>query len=166
MKPLQLPAPTPEQLQTLEQAYRTTRDARLRTRVQMILLALEHGWTARQIAAIVRESDETVRRWFKRDQADGVRGLHDAPRPGRPGKVTPLIESNWSKRCGAVRTASTNLIHCGPCNAWPIIWPSKPAFGSVSKPCGCNLRRPGLRLSRPQHTIASPDPEYLVKKDD
>ena len=28
------------------------------------------------------------------------------------------------------------------------------------------LKAAGIVLSRPQHTIASPDPEYLVKKDD
>jgi transposase len=89
MKPLQLSAAPPEQLQTLEQAYRTTRDARLRTRVQMILLALEHGWTERQMAAIVRESDETVRRWLKRYAAEGLLGLHDAPRSGARASARP-----------------------------------------------------------------------------
>ena len=62
MRPLEIPALTPEQLAALEELYRTTREARLRTRAQMILLAAEQRMTAAQIAEIVRASEETVRR--------------------------------------------------------------------------------------------------------
>ena len=50
-------------------------------------MAIERRWTAGQIAAVVRESDEIVRRWIKRYLAEGIAGLHDAPRPGAPCKV-------------------------------------------------------------------------------
>ena len=43
MKPIRIPALGPEQLHALEELYRTTRDVRLRTRAQMILLAAESG---------------------------------------------------------------------------------------------------------------------------
>jgi prophage DNA circulation protein len=62
MRPIEIPALTPEQLAALEELYRTTREARLRTRAQMILLAAEQRMTAAQIAEIVRASEETVRR--------------------------------------------------------------------------------------------------------
>jgi transposase len=39
----------------------------------MILLAAEQRLVASEIAAIVRESAETVRRWFRRYQAEGVK---------------------------------------------------------------------------------------------
>ena len=39
MKPIEVPAPTPEGLAELDGPYRTTRDARLRTRARMVLLA-------------------------------------------------------------------------------------------------------------------------------
>ena len=64
MRPIEIPALTPEQLAALEEFYRTTRDARLRTRAQMILLAAERRMTAAEIAEIVRASEETVRRWL------------------------------------------------------------------------------------------------------
>jgi transposase len=35
---------------------------------------------AAAIAGIVRESEDTVVRWLKRDQTEGVEGLKDAPR--------------------------------------------------------------------------------------
>jgi transposase len=40
----------------------------------MILLAIERRWTAGEIAAVVHESDETVRRWIKRYRAEGIAG--------------------------------------------------------------------------------------------
>src|SRR3712207_4846887 len=88
MRPIEIPALTPEQLAALEELYRSTRDARLRTRAQMILLAAERGLTAAEIAEIVRASEETVRRWLKRYLAEGVEGLRDVPHPGAPRKVT------------------------------------------------------------------------------
>jgi len=72
----------------LEELYRTTREARLRTRAQMVLLAAERRLTAAEIAEIVRASEETVRRWLKRYLAEGVEGLRDVPHPGAPRKVT------------------------------------------------------------------------------
>ena len=61
MKPIRIPPLDSEQLNALEDLYRTTRDARLRTRAQMVLLAAERRLTAAQIAdEIVRASEETV----------------------------------------------------------------------------------------------------------
>ena len=62
MKPIRIPPLDSEQLAKLEEMYRTTRDARLRTRAQMVLLAAERRMTAAQIAEIVRSSEEMVRR--------------------------------------------------------------------------------------------------------
>jgi transposase len=54
----------------------------------MILLAAERGMVAAEIAAIVRQDEETVRRWFARYLAEGIEGLSDAPRSGAPPKAT------------------------------------------------------------------------------
>ena len=59
MRPIEISALGPEQLAALEQLYRTTRVVRLRTRVQMVLLAAEQRLNAAQIARIVRVSEET-----------------------------------------------------------------------------------------------------------
>ncbi|SRR5690606_29434124 len=88
MQPLRLNDISNEELKTLEQLYDSTRDVRVRTRAQMILLAAEQQLTAPQIATIVRRDRQTVRRWLKRYQREGIEGLHDAPRSGAPGKVT------------------------------------------------------------------------------
>jgi hypothetical protein len=55
MKPIEIPALDPQQLAALENLYRATRDARLRTRAQMVLLAAERRMTAAEITVIVHE---------------------------------------------------------------------------------------------------------------
>ena len=99
MKPIRIPALALEQLAELETLYRTTRDARLRTRSQMALLAAERRLAAEEIGGIVRSSEETVRRWLKRYLAEGVEGLRDVPHPGAPRKVTEeCTASGWCTR--------------------------------------------------------------------
>lgn len=90
MHPIRIANLTPTQLTELDDLYRTTRDLRLHTRTQMVLLAAEQQVTAAQIAGIVRASEETVRRWLTRYRSDGIAGLRDGPRPGAPGKVTAV----------------------------------------------------------------------------
>ena len=79
--------------QALAYLYRTTKDPRLRTRAQMVFLAAEQRLKVPQIAAIVRESEATVLRWLKRYLAEGLNGVQDAPRPGRPTQVTAAYRS-------------------------------------------------------------------------
>lgn len=88
MRALRLSELTPEAIRELDRVYRTTRDPRLRTRAHMILLAAEKGFTAAEIAEIVRSDAQTVRRWIKRYQEQGLKGLYDASRPGGPHKLS------------------------------------------------------------------------------
>src|SRR5215471_1714377 len=92
LKPLEIPPLTAEELEALEKLYRTTKEVRLRTRAQIVLLAGEQRMTAPAIAAIVREDDQTVRNWLKRYLAEGIEGLKDRPMPGAPPKITPAYE--------------------------------------------------------------------------
>ena len=79
---------TPGERAELEALYDRTRDARLRTRAQVILLAIGGRLVAGRIAPIVRHCEETVRTWIKRFNAEGIEGLKGRPRPGTPVKVT------------------------------------------------------------------------------
>jgi transposase len=81
-RPIQLAPLRPAHIEELHTLYRTTKDVRLRTRAQIILLAAEQGMSAPTIAPIVRENEQTVRNWLKRYSAEGIAGLHDAPRAG------------------------------------------------------------------------------------
>jgi transposase len=92
MRALQMPELTEEQQAELADVYRTTKDVRIRTRVQMVLLACEQHLSAPSIATIVRADEETVRRWLKRYLAEGIGGLVDRPRAGAPSKTTEAYE--------------------------------------------------------------------------
>ncbi len=162
--PLQLSPLSPQQLEELKELYRTTKDVRLRTRAQMILLAAEQEMTAPAIAQIVRESDQTVRNWFKRYEAEGIEGLKDAPRPGSPKKVTPQYVAKLVEVV-RLRPRSLGL----PFSMWTLArladyMAEQTGIRVEAETVRVHLKEAEIELSRPQHTISSPDPEYMVKK--
>ncbi len=164
--PLRLPPQRPEQLDELNELYRTTKDVRLRTRAQMILLAAEQGMSAPAIAPIVRECDQTVRNWMKRYDAEGIEGLKDVPRPGSPRKVTP----DYVKRLVEVVRLRPRTLGL-PFSLWTLArladyLAEQTGIRVDGETVRLHLKEAEIVLSRPQHKISSPDPEYLVKKDD
>jgi transposase len=164
MKPIRVPDLAPEQLAQLEELYRSTRNVRLRTRAQMVLLAAERRLTAAEIAEIVRASEETVRRWLKRYLAEGVEGLRDEPHPGAPRKVT---EEYRKKLVHAVRRRPRSLGL--PFSLWTLqrladYMAEQTGIRVTYESVRAHLKAAGIVLSRPQHTITSPDPEYALKK--
>lgn len=162
--PLALPEPTADDFAALDTLYRTTHVVRLRTRAQIVLLALEQRLAAPAIAAIVREHETTVLRWLKRYRAEGLAGRHDRPMPGAPTKTdaayaTPLV--------AAVRRRPRSL-------GLPYsLWTLRRLADYMAEETGVRISYETVRrilatedsvLSRPQHTISSPDPDYRVKK--
>ena len=91
MKALAISDLSIEALRELDALYRMTKDVRMHMRAQIILLAAEKGLLAEEIASIVRTDEQTVRRWIKRYQTEGINGLSDLPRPGGPRKVTQAV---------------------------------------------------------------------------
>jgi transposase len=164
MRPIRLDGLSQEQLRELDEAYHTTRDARLRTRMQMVLLCAEQGLVAAEIAHIVRQDEDTVRRWLRRYEAEGMAGLSDAPRPGATPKITP----DYRERLLSVvrqRPRSLDLPFS--------LWTAARLAEYLAEVTGLRLSRGSvyrillagkMALSRPQHTITSPDPEYALKK--
>lgn len=164
MQPLRLSGVSSAELAALDQVYHTTREVRIRTRVHIILLAAEQQLVAPQIAAIVRNDEQTVRRWLKRYQAEGIAGLADAPRPGGPAKRTA---THRERLLHLVRQRPRSL-------ALPFsLWINQRLADRLAEETGLRVSDETVRrelawadivLSRPQHTITSPDPDYLLKK--
>lgn len=164
MQPIRLRTLTPEELAELDQLYRTTPKPHMRTRAQIILLAAEQGLTAPQIAPIVRKDERTTRRWIQRYNAEGASGLFDKPRAGSPGKLTPAFTGRLLE---VVRQRPRSL------GLEFSLWTLERLADFMAEETGIRvtyeairllLKRGGIVLSRPQHKITSPDPEYLVKK--
>jgi transposase len=127
------------------------------TRAQMILLAAEQHMVASEIAKIVRCDPDTVVNWLKRYMAEGINGLADAPRSGCPSKVTPEYRGQLVQ---VVRQRPRSLGQ--PYSLWTL--QRLADFMAERTGVRVYLKAAGIVLSRPQHKITSPDPEYEVKK--
>jgi transposase len=147
----------------LEALYRQTKDVRIRERAQIILLAAE-GMFAPEIAKIVRRNDQTVRTWIRRFNAEGIAGLYDAPRPGKPPKVTPEYEE---RLLVVVRQRPRALER--PYSMWTLqrladFMAEETGLRLSTVTVSRLLAAHDIVLSRPQHKVSSSDPEYEVKK--
>ncbi len=152
-----------EEVTELRHLYHTTKDVRIRTRAQMILLAFD-GLSAPQIARIVDLDPFTVRQYMKRYLHEGIAGLADRPRTGRPRMATPeyveLAMTTLRQRPRALGL---------PFSVWSLerlitYLKEKTQITVSDETIRTHLRANGIAFSRPQHKVSSPDPEYLVKK--
>jgi transposase len=73
-----------EERRVVERVVRSRRAERRAVERARIVLAAADGRSAARIASEVGCSEQTVKKWRRRFEADGVPGLRDAPRPGRP----------------------------------------------------------------------------------
>jgi transposase len=69
----------------LQQLYRQTKDPDVRSRCQMILLSAD-GHGVAEIAQLTLFDENSVLFWFDRYEAEGLDGLEDRPKSGRPPK--------------------------------------------------------------------------------
>jgi transposase len=77
-----------EQEQIRRWSQSRTAPARQVERARIIQLASE-GWRAPVLAERLQVAEKVVRLWLKRFNAEGLAGLEDRPRSGRPATYTP-----------------------------------------------------------------------------
>jgi transposase len=127
---------------------------RVSERIRMILLSSK-GYSVVQIADIFECDQASVRSWIERFQAEGVKGLYDRPRCGRPRKASvaaqELIRQTITKQPSAfgylfgfwtIVTLCTHLVGC---------MSLKLSHATVRRV----LWRLGYRWGRPRHTLHS-----------
>ncbi len=163
MQPIRIPDLTPTQLGDLDDMDRATRNVHLRARAQLVLLAADQHLTAAEIGVIVRVHEETVRRWLTRYRSEGIAGLHDAPHPGAPGKVTATYVAQL---LAAVRQRPRSLEL--PFSRWTLqrladYLAEQTGIRVTHETVRLQLKHAGIVLRRPQHTITSPDPDDVLK---
>jgi transposase len=164
MKPIEVQPLTTEELTQLDELYRRTKSVRVRNRAQMILLGAEEKMTAPQIARIVRQDEQTVRRWIKRFNAEGINGLFDEPRAGAPKQVP---DSYRERLLVIVRRRPRSLEQ--PYSLWTLqrlvdFMAEETRLRFSTETVRLILKANDIVISRPQHKVSSPDPEYEVKK--
>lgn len=132
---------------------------RVSERMRMILLSAR-GYSVAQIAAVFECDDATVRRWIERFEAQGVQGLQDLPRSGRP----PCAGA-------AARERIEREVEAGPAeDAQPGYWTVLALLlhlgASGLKLSASTLRRVlgslGYVWRRPRHVLPS-DPDAAAK---
>jgi transposase len=164
MKPMEVRPLTEEELTGLNDLYHQTKMPRIRTRVQMILLAIEEKMTAPRIAKIVRQNEQTVRRWIQRFNAEGITGLSDEPKSGAPKQVT---DGYRERLLVVVRRRPRSLEQ--PYSLWTLqrlanFMAEETGLRFSTETVRLILKANDIVISRPQHKVSSPDPEYEVKK--
>jgi putative transposase len=160
---LRLLPSTAADIVAVRRTYRTTKDVRLRTRAQMVLLAFT-GLSAPKIAAVVGVDPTTVRRQLRRYQHAGLAGLQDRPRPGRPRRLTAaylehalLAVRRRPRSLGlsfSLWTLARLVQYLAPHTTITV----------ATETLRRHLRAHGMTFSQPQHKVSSPDPDYVIKK--
>ena len=149
----------------LRVAARRTKDSDQARRLLAIALVLE-GASRTQAARVTGMDRQTLRDWVIRYNAEGIEGLHDRTRPGRPGQLT-------AAQLGELK----QLVEAGPDIAvhGVVRWRCVDLQGEIKqrfevelseRQVGRLLKRLGLtRLSvRPRHREADEAAQAAFKK--
>ena len=81
---------------TLEAMLKQTKEARVFRRAQAVR-AVVAGHYVSAVSATFRFTNSALRQWVQRFAREGVQGLYDRPRPGRPVKVTWALEQHLNR---------------------------------------------------------------------
>ena len=77
----------------LKKAYKKEKDLRVRARILAVNVVYNEGFKINETAACLMQCPDWVGIWIQRFNTDGLDGLRDLPRSGRPPKI-PLPEMN------------------------------------------------------------------------
>jgi len=152
---------TTKELQTL---YRSEKNARLAQRIHGVYLASK-GLTCPEIMSITGAARRTIQQWVHKYNKQGIVGLKDKPRSGKPPKLPRKKELKFHKR-----------IETGPTKTDGVSVLSGPVIRRIlEREFGVLYSRQGLydllhRLGfsclcpRPQHENANPQLQAELKK--
>lgn len=157
MKPLRVADPM-ESVLVLQDEIRRSADARYDHRLHGVLLVAQ-GMTCPEVGEVLGDSPRTVEYWVRSFNEEGLQGLAEGERPGRPGRLS-------EDDLGVIETALR-----GPRSATGLpegLWDGKSLSRFVAERFGVVLgvrqsqrlfRKLGFRLRKPRPMIAKADPE-------
>lgn len=138
-----------------------TEVGRVSERIRMVLLS-DRDYDVPQIAAIFECSEATVRGWLARFQAEGVAGLSDRPRAGRPRKADAAAHEVIRRELDATPAAAGYTF-----GFWTVVT----LCAHLAQRCGLHLSRTTVRRvlwaldyrwRRPRHRLPT-DPAAAAK---
>ena len=160
MKPLTIS--DPDIILGLQDEIRRSDEARYDHRLHGLLL-IAQGVTCPQVAEMLGDSVRTVQYRVKRFEKDGLAGLTEGERPGRPRLLT---EKQIEKINQTLRRTPEDVGLSGN------LWDGKTLSAHIKKSHGVSLgtrqcqrmfRQLGFRLRKPRPMIAHADPELQKK---
>lgn len=146
----------------LQDEIRRTYEARYDHRLHAILLVAQ-GMSSRQAAQLLGDSPRAVAYWVQRFETEGLAGLADADRPGRPSR---LDQNQINQIEQALRKSPLEV------GLSVNLWDGKALSAYIKQEFGIHLgvrqcqrlfRQFGFRLRKPRSKIANSDPS---KKDE
>lgn len=148
----------------LDKAARAETDGRVRTRI-LAIRYMRQGHSAREAAGIFPISDTQLGMWVRRYDAEGLEGLRDRPRPGRPPILDPIKEEAFKALVRSGPSPSEGLAAYRGGDVRRLL---KDEFGSDYSISGTYflLHRLGFSslVPRPVHPRADPAAQAAFKK--
>ena len=145
-------------VQALQDEIRRSPDSRYDHRLHGVLLVAQ-GMSCREVARLLGDGPRTVQLWVHRFEAEGLAGLVEGERPGRP---TRLSEEQMRELGQVLRGSPTEV------GMDTHLWDGKTLAAYIERVCGVELsvrqcqrlfRKLGFRLRTPRPLIAHADPE-------
>jgi len=142
----------------LQDEIRRSYEARYDHRLHAILMVAQ-DMSCRQVAQLLGDSPRTVTYWVKRFETEGLSGLADADRPGRPSKLDQEQIQSIER---ALRSHPSTYGLAGN------LWDGKLLAHFIDQQFGIQLgvrqcqrlfRRLGFRFRKPRPLIAKADPQ-------
>lgn len=146
----------------LRALYRSTDNADVRSRCLMILLSAQ-GHGVAEIARLTFFDQDTVLFWFDRYEADGLAGLQDRPRSGRPPKVTGASRDELEQAADQDPRQAGHPFSVWTCRDLAHYLAQRGHLRVTAETIRRHLRSLGFRIVRPVLSISSPDPDYEAK---
>ncbi|AAK41740.1 Partial transposase from ISC1048 [Saccharolobus solfataricus P2] len=74
-------------MQDLVQAYKEEKNARIKERILAVKLHVVDGKSEKEVSKMLNKGYSTIKLWIGKYKKEGLDGLKDKPRSGRPRKV-------------------------------------------------------------------------------
>lgn len=76
----------------LTKAYKTERDARVKERMLLIIRVSSDKQRTESVARELRRARSWAYKWYKRYSDEGIKGLRDRPRSGKPSAISKEVK--------------------------------------------------------------------------
>jgi putative transposase len=77
---------------SFERVCRTEKDVKVKERMLLVLNVVYYGRVASQVARTLHKSKGWASQWLKRYREEGLDGLKDRPKGGRPSQISKQVE--------------------------------------------------------------------------